>query len=102
MQANTMTLCSAKVKIGKHDIPTLTHKMIKNKFRSINNVEYEFWFCRDDIKRCISATKKKYVLNWPIVPSTWLMKIRTNTSKKELLAFEDKEFQLQQMEALSL
>jgi hypothetical protein len=30
------------------------------------------------------------------------MKIGTNTSKKELLALEDNEFQLQQMEALSL
>ena len=101
MQANTMTLCNAKLRIGKHDIPTLTHKRIKKKFRSVNNVEYEFWFCRDDIKCCISATKKKYMLNQPIVPNTWLMKIWTNISK-ELLAFEDKEFQLQQMEALSL
>ena len=33
---------------------------------SLNNVEYEFWFCPDDIKHCVSGRKKKYVLDWPI------------------------------------
>jgi hypothetical protein len=36
---------------------------------------YEFWFCPDDIKHCVSASKKKYVLDWPIVPKMWPVKI---------------------------
>ena len=44
---------------------------------------------------------KKYVLDWPIVPKTWPVKINSNVSKEEVVAFEDAGFQLQQREALS-
>jgi hypothetical protein len=50
----------------------------------------------------VNDSKKKYVLDWPIVPNTWLVKISTNLSKDEVLALEDAGFQLQQREALSL
>ncbi len=43
----------------------------------------------------------KNVLNWPIVPNTWPVKINTNLSKEKVVAFEDVEFQLYQREALS-
>ena len=69
-------------------------------FRSPNNVKYEFWFCPDDIRRVVTGNKEKYVLDWPIVPNTWPIKIGTNLSRKEILAFEDARFQLQQREAL--
>ena len=46
-----------------------------------NNVEYECWFCHGDVKCCVSGSKKKYVLGWPIVPNTWLVKIGTNLSR---------------------
>lgn len=42
MQAITWTLCNAKVGIGKHDIAYPTYKAFKKKFRSTNNVNYEF------------------------------------------------------------
>ena len=38
-------------------------------------MEYEIWFCPDDIKRCVSGSKKKYVLDWPIVPNMWPVKM---------------------------
>jgi len=69
MQANTRSLCNAKVGTYKHGTPAPTYKGLKKEYRSTNNVEYEFWFCPDDIKRCISGSKKKYVLDWPIVPA---------------------------------
>lgn len=49
----------------------------------------------------MSGTKKKHVLDWPIVPSM-SVKIGTNLSKEEALALDDAGFQLQQREALSL
>ena len=78
-----------------------TYKGLKKEFCSTNNVEYEFWFCLDDIKRCVSDTKKTYVLDWPTVPNTWPVKMGTNLSREEVLALEDAEFQLQQKEELS-
>ena len=50
----------------------------------------------------MSGTKKKHVLDWPIVPSTWPVTIGNNLSKKEALALEDVGFQLQQREAFFL
>jgi hypothetical protein len=101
MQANTGTLYNAKIGTGKHGTPTLMYKGLKKKYRSTNNVEYKFWFCLDDIKRCVSGNKKKYVLDWPVVPIIWPVKIGTNLSRQEVLALEDVGFQLQQREALS-
>ena len=80
--------------------PAPTYKGLKKGFCSTNNVEYEFWFCHDVIKRCVSATKKKYVLDWTTLPNTWPMKMGTNLSREGVLALEDVGFQLQQREAL--
>ena len=101
MQANTRTMCNAKVRTTKHGTLAPTYKGLRKEFRSPNNVEYEFWFCHDDIKRCVSGSKKKFVLDWPIVPNTWPVKICTNLSREEVLALEDAGLQLQQREALS-
>jgi hypothetical protein len=38
MQANTWTLCNAKVGTAKHGTPTPTYKGLKNEYRSTNNV----------------------------------------------------------------
>ena len=61
MQTNTWTLCNAKIGTGKHDTPVPTYKRLKKEYRATNNVEYEFWFCPDDIKRCVNGNNKKYV-----------------------------------------
>jgi hypothetical protein len=57
--------------------------------------------CPDDIKRCVNGKKKKYVLDWHVVPNIWSVKIDTNLSRQEVLALEDVGFQLQQKEVLS-
>ena len=102
LQAITGTMCNAKVETGKHGTPAPTYKGLRKEFRSPNNVEYEFWFCHNDIKRCVSGSNKKYVLDWPIVPNTWPVKICTNLSREEVLALEDVGFQPQQREVLPL
>ena len=35
------------------------------------------------------SSEKEYVLDWPIVPNTWWMKICINLSREEVLALED-------------
>ena len=59
-------------------------------------VEVDFWFCADDIKRCVSENKKAWVLDWLVVPPTWLVKLGTNLTREEVFALEDARFQLQQ------
>jgi hypothetical protein len=85
-------MCNAKIGTGKHDTPAPIYKGLRKEFRSPNNMEYEFWFYPDDIKGCVSGSKKKYVLDWPIVPNTWSVKIGTNLSREEVLALEDVGF----------
>ena len=94
LQAITRTMCNAKVGIRKHGTHAPTYKGLRKEFCSPNNVEYEFWFCPDDIKCCMSRSKKKYVLDWPIVPNRWPVKIGTDLSREEVLALEDGGFQL--------
>ena len=74
---------------------------VQDRIHSPNNGEYEFWFCHDDIKCYVSGSMKKYVLDWPIAPNTWPVKISSNLSKNEVVTFEDVGFQLQQREVLS-
>ena len=58
-------------------------------------------FYSDDIKRCVSGNTKKYVLDWHVVPSIWLVKIGINLLNQKILALEDVGFQLLQTEASS-
>ena len=61
MQANTWTLCNAKVRTNKHGIPTSTYKGTKKYNCSTNNVEYQFGLCLDNIKCCVNG-KEYYLL----------------------------------------
>ena len=63
MQANTLTLCNVKGIIDKHSTPTPMYKWLMKECPFNNNVEYEFWFCHDDVKHCVSGNKKQYVLD---------------------------------------
>lgn len=81
-------------------MPAPMYKGMKE-FRFTNNVVYDYWFCRDDIKCCVNGSKKKCVLGWLIVPSTWPVNIGINMLKEEVLMLEDIGFQLHQREALS-
>ena len=91
-------MCNVKVGTSKHGTPIPMYKRLRKEFLSPNNVEYESWFFPDDIKHCVNGNKKKYVLDWPIVSNTWLVKIGTNLSRKKVLTLENVGFQLQQRE----
>lgn len=94
MQTNTWTLCNSKVGIGKHGTSAPMYKETKKKFLSTNNVQQVFWFFLDNIKCCVNGNKKKYVMDWPILLSLWLVKIRTSLLRGKMLVLEDARFQL--------
>jgi hypothetical protein len=52
----------------------------------------EFFFCNDDIERCIKGTRRKWVQLRPDIPSIWPIKIGTNLSTKEILDLESTGF----------
>ena len=93
MQVNIDTLCNAKVGTRKHAKIFSYIQGMKKLYRSINNEQYEFWYFFDDIEWCISGSKK-YMLDWPLLPGTWPVKIGTNLSRDKVLALKDIGFQL--------
>jgi hypothetical protein len=84
-QAITKKKYEAKIVQGNKPTvaPTYTG-IIKNAHKTRPKV-MEFFFCNDDIERCVKGTKRKWVQSRPDIPSIWLVKIRTNLSKKEIL-----------------
>lgn len=89
MQVIIGTLCNVKAKTSKHDTFSPTYKEMKKIISSTNNVEHKFWFCYDDIKRCVNGNQNEYVM---------ANEIMNQYLKDDVLALEDTMFQLQQRE----
>jgi hypothetical protein len=52
----------------------------------------EFFFCNDDIERCVKGLKRRWVKSKLDVPDIWPMKLDINLTKKEILALENAGF----------
>ena len=73
--------------------PTYTGMMDSYKKNKLERMQ--FFFCNDDIERCVKGTRRKLVKSRPDVPKVWLVKMGTNLTQKEILALEGAGFQLQ-------
>ena len=68
----------------------------------------QFFFCSDDIERCIKGSRRKWVIPYsdtherPPIPTIWLVKIGTNLICSEIVALENTRFQLPQRERVPL
>ena len=93
-QAITKKKCIAKiVQDGKSTAaPTYTGMMDSYKKNKLERMQ--FFFCNDDIDRCVKGTKRKWVKSRLEVPEVWPMKMGTNLNQKEILALEKACFQL--------
>jgi hypothetical protein len=100
-QTITKKKCEAKIIEGSKPTaaPTYTGVM-QNTHKKMLEV-MEFFFCNDDIERCIKGTKRKWVQSKPDILSIWPIKIGTNLSKKKILDFESTGFQLPQRAVIS-
>ena len=61
----------------------------------------DFWFCWDDIDRCVKGTKRRWVLDWPEVPEVWPVLSGTNLNREETLLLQHAGFCLQERLVLS-
>ena len=61
----------------------------------------DFWFCPDDIDRCVKGTKRRWVLDWLEVPEVWSVLSRTNLNREETLLLQHAGFCLQERPVLS-
>ena len=100
-QAITKKKCEAKIVQGNKSTIAPTYIGIMQNVHKKRPKTMEFFFCNDDIKRCVKGTKKKWVQSRPNIPSIWPVKIGTNLSKKEILQLESTGFQLPQCIVIS-
>lgn len=101
LQAITKRKCVAKIVQDNRSTAAPTYVGLMEIYKKDKVERMQFFFCSDDIERCVKGTKRKWVLSRPIVPSVWPVKIGTNLLKKEILAFQNAGFQLPQRVAMS-
>ena len=80
LQAIMKKKCTAQ--IVQNNIPTATPMytgMMVN-YRKNRNEHMQFFFCNDDIERCVKGTRRKWVLSVPAVSTIWPMKVGTKLS----------------------
>ena len=100
-QVVTKKKCTARI-VRNHvstAAPTYTGLMVN--YKKNRNDVMQFFFCNDDIERCVKGTKRKWVISVPEIPTIWPVKRGTNLSKHEILALEAAGFQLPQRHAIS-
>jgi hypothetical protein len=101
MQARTNTKCTQQiVRYGK-STPAPTYTGYMRDYKKNKEFLTQFFFCNDDIERCVKGTRRKWVQYRPDVPHVWPVLIGTNFNLQEVLALEEGEFQLQQRQDVS-
>ena len=100
-QAITKKKCEAKIIQGNKSIAAPTYTGVMQNAHKKRPETMEFFFCNDDIERCVKGTKQKWVQSRPDIPNISPVKIGTNLSKKEILQLESAGFQLPQRAIIS-
>jgi hypothetical protein len=58
-------------------------------------INFDFWFCADDLLRCVGGSKVKWVHDWPLLPNVWPIACGTHLTKSEILFLQEARFHLQ-------
>jgi hypothetical protein len=95
-QAITKIKCEAKIVQGNKPTAAPTYTSVMQNAHKKKPQVMQFFFCNNDIERCVKGTKRKWVQSRPDIPNIWPVKIGTNLSTKEVLDFESASFQLPQ------
>jgi hypothetical protein len=93
--------CTAKIARGKKGTPAPTYQGRKVDYGSKREVVADFWFCWDDIERCVKGSKRKWIIDWPEVPKVWPVLSGTQLNREETLLLQHAGFRLQQRPTLS-
>jgi hypothetical protein len=92
-QANTKKKCMAKIVQYNKSTAAPTYTGMMKNYKKIM-VQMPFFFCNNDIERCVKGTIRKWVQSKPAVPEIWPVKLGTNLTSEEVLALEHAGFRL--------
>ena len=106
--AITNKKCTTRIVLNGKRIPALTYSELWCNVRLNREEQMQFFFCADDIERCVKGSHCKWVIPYsttlesPPIPTIWPIKIRTNLNHSEIITLENASFQLPQREHISL
>ena len=93
-QAITKKKCIAKIVQGGKCTAAPTYTGMMDSYKKNTTEKMQFFFCNDDIERCVKGSRRKWVLSKPEIPDVWPVKIGTNLSSKEILGLQIAGFRL--------
>jgi hypothetical protein len=101
-QAATNVKCTARIAKGSKGTPAPAYRGRRTEYGGNKKiVNTDFWFCLDDIERCVKGSKRSWVLDWPQVPDVWPVLSGTNLTYQETLLLQDAGFTLQERPIIS-
>ncbi len=77
-----------------HGIPSPCYDGLWYDLKGSAPIRHKFWFCADDLTHCVGRTIRKYYVDRPLVPSTWLVQVRTDLIQFAVTALEEAWFVL--------
>ena len=101
-RAVTKKKCTERIVRGAKSTPAPTYTGLWHNTRRNVKETTEFFFCSDDIHRCVKGSRRKWVVQYsaeqerPSIPDVWPVKLGTNLKQCEILALEAAGFQLPQ------
>ena len=106
-RAVTKKKCTERIVRGPNFTAAPTYTGVWTNYRRNTVERTEFFFCSDDIERCVKGTRRKWVAHYskdqevPSIPEVWPVKLGTNLKLTEILALEAAGFQLPQKKPVS-
>jgi hypothetical protein len=100
-QRGTDVKCTARIAKGSKGTAARTYRGRKIQYGGSKVIVTDFWFCPDDIERCVKGTKCSWILDWPQVPDVWHVLSGTNLTRQEILLLQDAGFKLQERPSIS-
>ncbi len=94
IQKDFMKHCNAQIITRRtiRGIPNPCYNGLSFDLKGFAPIYHKFWFCANDLTHYLGRTRKKYCVNRPLVPSTWLVQIDTNLTQFEVIALEEAIF----------
>jgi hypothetical protein len=100
-QAATNFKCTARIAKGSKGTTAPTYQGRNTQYGGTKVIVSDFWFCPDDIERCVKGSKRSWVLDWPQVPDVWPILSSTNLTREETILLQDAGFKLQERPSMS-
>jgi hypothetical protein len=100
-QVATNFKCTARTAKGSKGTTAPTYQGRNTQYGGTKVIVSDFWFCPDDIERCVKGSKRSWVLDWPQVPNVWPVLSGTNLTREETLLLQDAGFKLQERPSMS-